>query len=259
MIEPADPYERIARYYDAENADKDDDLPLYLHLAEEIGAKSALVAGCGTGRVVFPLAKVGLRVTGVDSSEAMLALARKHAEARKLKSLTWVQADIRNMKVDEKFDLVIFPYNGLMHLIEQADQLAALTALAKRLAPQGALLIDVHNPIDLFRYEDSTDLALERIFTDAETGQQVMQQSVVQFDRAAQHMFVTWVYDRIGPQGQVFRDLIPMQFRLTFAPELALLGRAAGLERASFFGDYELGDYVEESPRLIALLERDSV
>ncbi|MYE32588.1 MAG: class I SAM-dependent methyltransferase, partial [Chloroflexi bacterium] len=47
----------------------------------EIAAgRDVLELGCGTGRVAVPLAASGVRVTGVDLSPAMLALARDRAD-----------------------------------------------------------------------------------------------------------------------------------------------------------------------------------
>ena len=64
-------YATIARYYDAENTDKNDDVPLYLELAEEHGGP-IMDIGCGTGRVMIPLARAGHEVHGIDNEPAML-------------------------------------------------------------------------------------------------------------------------------------------------------------------------------------------
>jgi SAM-dependent methyltransferase len=48
----------------------------YERLAREVGGP-VLELACGTGRIAIPLAKARLHVTGVDLSEAMLAIARR--------------------------------------------------------------------------------------------------------------------------------------------------------------------------------------
>ena len=52
------------------------------------GAKSLLDLGCGTGRHAFLLAEMGFKVTGVDRSEEMLAVARSDLLRLSTKPLT---------------------------------------------------------------------------------------------------------------------------------------------------------------------------
>ena len=64
-------YETVARYYDAENAFKTDDLVFYSDLVADLldGQEGpALDVGSGTGRVLLHLAQAGLRVTGFEVS-----------------------------------------------------------------------------------------------------------------------------------------------------------------------------------------------
>jgi SAM-dependent methyltransferase len=58
-----------------------DRLRLATELASELGAASVLDVGCGSGPLFVPLAEKGVRVTGVDPAEAMVALARRQAAA----------------------------------------------------------------------------------------------------------------------------------------------------------------------------------
>src|SRR6266498_3287432 len=123
-------YVTIARYYDAEHQDKTDDLLMYRELAAEYGSPIFEV-GAGTGRVMFHLAKAGYEVHGIDIEPAMLDRARKQAEnvpALK-KYLTFTQDDILKYRTDEKYPLVIVPYNGLMHFHEQHQQITVLQHL----------------------------------------------------------------------------------------------------------------------------------
>ena len=69
-------------------------------------------------------------------------------------------------------------------------------------------------------------------------------------------MDVIWFYDRIAAGGQVFRDVVPMQFRITFRPEFELLLATAGLTRIDVYGDYDLTPYEENSSRLILVARK---
>lgn len=249
-----DPYQSLVQYYDVENADLVEDLAAYVLLAERFGGP-VLDVGCGTGRVSFELAAKGMPVLGIDSSEAMLKQARKCAKKRNL-AVDLVKADIRTLALEKQFGLAIFAYNGFMHLLAQPDQIAALSRITAHLKPGGGLAIDLPNPIEMFRVEDTPGLVVERIFTDPSTHELVMQHSIAEVDRAGQIMHLTWIYDRIGSDGSVHRDLIPLQLRYTLASELRLLLERAGLQVDMVCGDYEFSPYEEDSPRLFVIAVR---
>jgi SAM-dependent methyltransferase len=252
-----DPYARLAAYYDIENADLVDDLPAYAALADRFGGP-VLDVGCGTGRVTFHLAGRGLRVVGVDLSPAMLERARQRAAHHNLDpaQLEWVEANVTQLALDEDFGLAVFAYNGFMHLLRQADQVAALAHIAAHLKPGGGLAIDLPNPVEMFQAEDVAGLVVERIFTNPATGATVIQQSLARLDRATQIMDLTWVYDSVDADGMLRRDMVPLRLRYTLAPEMHLLIERTGLQVEGLYGDYDLNPYEEESPRLFVVATR---
>ena len=68
MIDDFDPY---ARFYDQDLDAFNADLQMYEQFAARCDSP-ILELGCGTGRVLIPLAHQGYRVTGIDASAAML-------------------------------------------------------------------------------------------------------------------------------------------------------------------------------------------
>src|SRR5918993_5294276 len=76
-----DPYAELPDLYDLEHAGFSDDVELYLRLAEVVG-DPILELGCGTGRVLAPLAAAGHRITGIDLSPPMLERARATLQMR---------------------------------------------------------------------------------------------------------------------------------------------------------------------------------
>lgn len=249
-----DPYAALVRTYDAETGEMRDDLAAYQSLARRFGAP-VLDVGCGTGRVAFDLAAEGLQVVGVDTSAPMLERARARGAEEPANSarIRWLEADITTLALEERFGLAIFAYNGFMHLLEQPVQQTALAHIAAHLRPGGALAIDLPNPVEMFRVDDTPGLVLERIFDDPETGERVMQQSLASVDRATQIMSVTWVYDRIAADGVVRRHIVPVRLRYTMAAELRLLLEQAGFDEIALYGDYDFNDYDEDGPRLLAV------
>jgi 2-polyprenyl-6-hydroxyphenyl methylase/3-demethylubiquinone-9 3-methyltransferase len=100
--------------------------------------KTALDVGCGAGLLAEPLARLGAKLTAIDASPELIEVAREHARAMA------IEIDYRATAVEEiegQFDLVT-----CMEVIEHvADPAAFMTALAKRLAPDGLLFLSTPN------------------------------------------------------------------------------------------------------------------
>jgi 2-polyprenyl-6-hydroxyphenyl methylase / 3-demethylubiquinone-9 3-methyltransferase len=100
--------------------------------------KTALDVGCGAGLLAEPLARLGAKVTGVDASPELIAVARDHAKSLSL-DIDYRAGDVQLL--DGQFDLVT-----AMEVIEHvADPAAFVGALAKRLAPDGLLILSTPN------------------------------------------------------------------------------------------------------------------
>src|SRR5581483_6822100 len=71
--------EREAAIYDRVYAAKREDIEFWQTLTREYAEETgeALELACGTLRVALPVAQAGVRVTGIDESPHMLALARE--------------------------------------------------------------------------------------------------------------------------------------------------------------------------------------
>ncbi|MET9717020.1 MULTISPECIES: class I SAM-dependent methyltransferase [Streptomyces] len=96
-----------------------------------------LDAGCGTGRVLVELARLGYDGVGVDRDASMLAVARRSAPR-----LTWVQADLADLDPSTAgagFDLVVAAGN-VFPLLAPGTEGAVAAALARVLRPGGLLV-----------------------------------------------------------------------------------------------------------------------
>jgi SAM-dependent methyltransferase len=91
-----------------------------------------LDAGCGTGRVAVELARRGHVVAGVDSDASMLAEAPAG-------DVTWVLADLAELDLADRFDLVVAAGNVMVFLAPGTGG-AVVERLARHLAPEGLLV-----------------------------------------------------------------------------------------------------------------------
>lgn len=245
-------YATIARYYDAEHQDKTDDLMMFTALAAEYGDPIFEVAS-GTGRVQFHLAQEGYEVHGIDIEPAMLERAQSRAEqSPKLKDkLKFIQGDILKYTTKQRYKLVLFPYNGLMHFHEQEKQLTLLRRLRALMTDDGLLVLDLPNPADSFAAQETDALIFEKTFLEPDTGHLVMQYSVSHLDRTEQLLHITWLYDEVDGTGTVKRTFAPVIFRYFFFSELSLLLNVAGFEVAEVYGSTDLDPYEDGCERLI--------
>jgi len=246
-------YATLSRYYDLENADFTEDLDYWLDLAEEHG-DPILELGCGTGRVLLNLARRGHAITGLDNSPDMLARLQAKLAAASGQHLAAapriLAASLEDFELAQHFRLAIMPFNTFMHLLTTEAQLAALERICRHLAPGGALALDMPNPGEAYAAQEQ-GLTLERTFLDGE--RTVQQFSSIRLDRAAQLAHINWIYDSVGPAGDLQRSLVPLTLRYTFPSEMSLLLDRAGLSLAHLYGDYDRSPFADGAPRMLVL------
>lgn len=145
-----DLFAEAARFYDADYAALNycEDVDFYASLARESGGP-VLEMGCGTGRILLPAARAGVRIHGVDLSAQMLErlaakLAAEPAEVRERASFS--QGDIRSVEAGSGYALVTAPFRVVQFLASREDQRAWLRNVKRHLAPGGALCFDVFQP-----------------------------------------------------------------------------------------------------------------
>jgi len=99
--------------------------------------------------MTLPLARKGMAVTAVDASEPMLNVLRRKLENEPTEvraRVTLHPGDMRKLKLEYQYPLVIVPFRALQHMHTIDDQMAALTSLRQRLSPEGRLAFDVFLP-----------------------------------------------------------------------------------------------------------------
>jgi SAM-dependent methyltransferase len=251
-----DRYDIYARFYDLDFGAADADLFMYQQFASRCSSP-ILELGCGTGRVLLPLARQGYQITGVDLSLPMLEVARGKIAAEDLSAqVTLSRQDMRTLELDNRFNLAFAAINSFMHLLNTDDQLAALARIRHHLNPGGLLILDLFNP-DLSRLlEARGQVGLAKVMTDPDTGHSLMRFHSDKVDLGEQTIHVTFVMDELDSEGNVQRTLFPFSIRYLFRFELELLLRHAGFEIEGIYGTYDLDEFDGDSPKMIAVARR---
>jgi SAM-dependent methyltransferase len=139
-------FDAYAAYYDLLYRDKDYvGETTYVHgLIQRYspGAREVLELGCGTGGHALELTKLGYLITGVDLSKAMIVWARKRAERLPDAGLQFLNGDLREFRVNWKFDAVLALFHVMSYQTTNADISAAMATAAAHLAPGGAFIFD---------------------------------------------------------------------------------------------------------------------
>jgi SAM-dependent methyltransferase len=129
-------YEGFAPIYEEWASDMTDDVDFYVDLAAEAEGPVIELA-VGTGRISIPIALRTRRpVVGIDSSPAMLAIARENAADAGVE-IDLREGDMRDLDLVEASDLVICPYRALLHLPTWADRRRVFDRVARALRPGG--------------------------------------------------------------------------------------------------------------------------
>jgi ubiquinone/menaquinone biosynthesis C-methylase UbiE len=249
-------FDRYASFFDLDYQDVNADLYMIQSFAARCGSP-ILELGCGTGRVLLPLAQAGYRVTGVDSSPAMLEIARTKAAAGKVQGhVTLIEQDMKVLSLDQRFNLAYAVINSFAHLLSLDDQLACLYRVHDHLLPGGLVVLDLMNP-DMGRLlESNGQVSLEKVIADPERGHNLMKFYAVQADVRQQILHVTIYVDEIDGDGRVHRSLLPYSMRYLFPGELEMLLRSAGFQIEAIYGSYDLDELTAESDRMIAVAQR---
>ena len=136
--------EGAERFYDLFG--EKDDVEFYVEQARRCGGK-ALELGVGTARLAIRLARAGVETWGIDTSRHMLNTAEKNIAEEEPETRARLHMALGNavdFKLTEKFALIYFPSCSFDHILDPADQRAALHNIRKHLAPDGRYVFDLY-------------------------------------------------------------------------------------------------------------------
>jgi SAM-dependent methyltransferase len=236
--------ERVAARFDERHAHKADPAvvdPIVDFLAGLAGDGAALELGIGTGRIALPLSARGVRVHGIELSEAMVARLRAKPGADRIGVTI---GDFATTTVDGTFSVAYLVANTIMNLTTQDEQVACFCNAAAHLRPGGCFVIEVLVP-GLQRLPPGErfqpfDLSPTHVGVD-------------EIDVATQAL-VSHHYWVDGDEVEVYSP----PFRYVWPSELDLMARLAGLRLRERWGSWTREPFTNESRKHVSVWKRPS-
>lgn len=244
-------YEYSARYYDAAYGTVSTlgpDAAFYQALAIDCGGP-VLELGCGTGRVLLPIAARGIASAGVDMSPAMLAqfLLKPGAAAVTLSCARMESFDLSG----RRFRLIFSAFRAFQHLDTVEQQLACLSRIRAHLEPGGLFAFDVFNPRLERMAMDSEPESLDVAFR--YNGHSVKRFAAVTRDRAKQLIQVTMRYVEEDGEDPVKETIVKFSMRWFWRYEIEHLMHRAGFNDVVIYGDFDRSPVGRASPAFVVL------
>lgn len=236
------------------------DVAFYVDEAKAAAGK-VLELGCGTGRILLPIARAGATVVGIDSSQQMLARCRAKlaAEPAAVQArVTLHQQDVHDFDAGAAYALVIAPFRVLQHVPAVEDQLRVLAAVYRHLAPGGRFVFDVFNPnfamlagADGKEREETPELPLP----DGRAFRRTYRIARVHWGaQTSDSELIYYVSPR--PRAPAERFVQAFEMRWYLRAELEHLLARSGFRVREIYGDFARGPLVDGAPEQVVVAER---
>ncbi|MEQ1757795.1 MAG: class I SAM-dependent methyltransferase [Vicinamibacterales bacterium] len=237
-------WDDYAPFYDWENARTFGrrDVAFWKTVAMQAGGR-VLELGCGTGRIALPLGRAGVRLVGIDRSEAMLEHARRRVKRGGLgKNVRLVRGDIRTLPFRSKpgFAAVLAPYGILQSLLRERDLAETLKAVHRVLAPKGTFGLEL--VADLPSWEEYRKRVSLKGWRGRKGGAHVtLVETVRQDPKKRLTIFDQAFTERHGRTSRTHK--FALTFRTLSVPQISRRLEKAGFEVSALLGDYRGGPW----------------
>jgi SAM-dependent methyltransferase len=209
-------------------------------LAAFAGRGPALELGIGSGRVAVPLARHGVRVHGIDNSDAMLERLRSKPDGA---SIDVTIGDFADVNLGREYPLVYVVGNTLYCLPDQEAQVRCFAAAARHLRRRGIFVVECFVPDMTWWTHDQAvqvlDISPDRVVLEA-----------TKHDPVAQ--LIEGAYVALA-DGDV--RLFPVRLRYTWPSEMDLMAALAGLRLRDRWADWDGTPFTSSSGHHVSVYE----
>ena len=223
----------LAKYYDVTHQWRD--YSLQTSFLQEViqkykeDCKYVIDLACGTGEHAYRLSETGYKITGIDNSEEMLAIASK-----KSAKTNWLLSDLMTFDSLNHFDLA-YCLGMMVHYIYSPHRLVTFLSKVKDvLHPAGIFVIDIINPWYVIDWASINHF----LSTDENHEIYILEKSEMDKRSRIRHNDYTWFVKDSGKQMRqytLFENL-----RLWFVDEMEHFLAEAGFRVLATNSDYNL-------------------
>ena len=221
--------------YHAHHSQYKEDLPFWINLAKKQGGP-VLELGCGTGRVLLPLAQAGFHTVGLDNNLGMLRFLRTLQDPALQPAPLFFAADLTDFHLAQRFPLVLLPCNT-WSVLDAEKRHKALRRITQHLSPGGIFAASMPNPEFLRNLPINSDADVDETMLHPVTGNPVQISS--SWQRTRRYFTVTWHYDHLFPNGEIERLTVQSRHDLTAAEAYLDELLQAGMHIQAVFGEYD--------------------
>jgi SAM-dependent methyltransferase len=232
--------ERAARSYD--DSLRGDEGAAVAFLAPLAQSGPALELAIGTGRIALPLGASGIRVDGIDISQAMVDQLRDKPGGGQLSATI---GDFADVPVPGDYALIYVVFNTFFNLLTQDDQVRCFENVAAHLTDDGVFVIEAYVPAFLYRLGNDQYVEAESIEVDE------VRLDVLRHDMATQMIDESHV--SLTAAGV---SLNPVVQRYAWPSELDLMARIAGLRLKERWGDWSREPFTSTSANCVSVYGR---
>jgi SAM-dependent methyltransferase len=250
----ADFYDHVVPYRDKQ------DIAFYVQMASS-SEGPVLELGCGTGRVLIPIARADNEIVGLDSSPHMLRVCREklaHEPEDVRTRVELIQAEMGHFDLDRKFDLITTPFRPFQHLLTVGEQLSCLSCVHSHLSDDGVFVLDLFNPF-LQRLVDEKYLVEtddEPEFTMSDGRKVIRRPRTISRDLFNQVNENEIIYYIKHPDGREERQVHRFKMRHLFRFEAEHLLVRSGFEVVEIYADYDRNPYGSKYPGELIIVSR---
>ncbi|MBU0985019.1 MAG: class I SAM-dependent methyltransferase [candidate division Zixibacteria bacterium] len=220
---------------------------------------SVLELGCGTGRILLPTARAGVRITGLDLSEPMLArcrdnLAREPEAVRSHADI--VAADITSFDLGRTYALITTPGLVFQHLVPIEQQINCLDCIRCHLQPGGRLILDLFDPHLPFLMNDDHHAESDPPVTMPDGRVMVAHRHNRHVDLARQIIVAEAEYTLESADGEVERLSHAFELRYFFRFEIEHMLARCGYVIETMYGGFDKCHFGSHKPGLMIVVAR---
>jgi len=163
--------------------------------------------------------------------------------------IDFIEADIRMLDLQEKFDLIFIPFNSIHHLYRNEDLFNALGCVRNHLKVGGLFLLDCFNPNIQYIVESEKVQAVIAEYT-TDDGRDVLIKQTMRYESTTQINRIEWHYFINGE----FHSIQNLDMRMFFPQELDSYLERAGFDIIHKFGSFEEEAFNDNSEKQIYVL-----